>query len=279
MRHGIKHLLATLWYKGRPQRARFGLKRGKNRDAVPVLCYHSVSPEFTVRGFRAHPGNFEEQISYLTSNYKVISMAEFAAHIYGGKELNGAAVLTFDDGYRDNYTYAYPILEKYKCPATIFLATGFIDKEVELIEDEVLEPLEWSEIIEMKNSDMISFGAHSHTHRILSSLTVDEIKEEIKVSKKILEERLGDEVDLFAYPNGQLSDFNQEVIDILKNNGFIAACSTVWSTSNTKNNLFSLNRVTIDQKDDLMTFKLKLLGAYDYIRFIHHFKKYLRGVS
>ncbi|MDD5773359.1 MAG: polysaccharide deacetylase family protein [bacterium] len=241
---------------------------------VPILCYHSVSPENTSSGFRLKPDNFEAQIKFIVSNYNVISLKELVSNMYKKETIKNAVVVTFDDGYKDNFTYAYPIFKKYNCCATIFLTTAFIEKEINLTEEnEVLEPLTWAEIIEMKMSKLISFGAHGHTHRMLSNIASNELGDEIKFSKGIIEKKLGENIDLFAYPNGQLRDFSKETITVLKKNGFIAACSTIWSTTNTPKELYYLNRIIVDRDDDINNFKLKVSGAYDYLWFFHNLKR------
>ncbi len=189
-------------------------------------------------------------------------------------------VVTFDDGFEDNYTYAYPILKKYSCPTTIFICTGFITRDSQLVYDEdfkKLTPLRWQQIMDMKNT-VVSFGLHSHSHRPLTKMDLREIEGEIMFSKNLLEERLGEKINIFAYPFGQLSDFNKEIIRLLEKRGFICACSTIWSTSNSSKKLFFLNRVRIDPEDDIETFKLKLKGAYDYIWFIHLVKPYMKVI-
>lgn len=277
-KHRIKKLLAFLWYKGQGLRRKLEVQFANRDYRVPILNYHSVAPYHdNPLGFRITPDSFEQQIGYLTSHYNVISLPMLVNQLYWDKAPKGITVVTFDDGYRDNYIYAYPILRKYKCPATIFLPTAFIEREIKLVEeDEELKPLRWSEIMEMKESGMISFGSHGHSHRILTKISPKEVNLEIELSKKILEDKLGEEINLLAYPNGQRGDFNKEIIEFLKKNKFISACSTIWSISNPPKKLFFLNRVRVDPEDDLEMFKLKLVGAYDYIWFIHSAKSYLK---
>ena len=87
-----------------------------------------------------------------------------------------------------------------------------------------------------------------------------------------MENKLGTKVDLFAYPNGQLTDFDRRTIKILKEHDYVAACSTVWGTRNNLRDMFNLNRIRIDSTDNLDIFKLKLSGGYDYIWFLHSLK-------
>ena len=98
--------------------------------AVRILAYHRVNPryEFPSDVPLASPEDFEEEIRYLTRKYRVIPLMELCRNLTNRDRIpSDAVVITFDDGYRDNYRYAYPILRKYGVPATIFLATGHID--------------------------------------------------------------------------------------------------------------------------------------------------------
>lgn len=93
-----------------------------------ILMYHRVSPKQDNWSLEPiSPQNFEMQIKYFNDNYNIIALEDFAYIIKSGKLLPKKAIaITFDDGYKDNYQYAYPILKKYHLPATIFLATGYI---------------------------------------------------------------------------------------------------------------------------------------------------------
>jgi len=105
--------------------------------------------------------------------------------------------------------------------------------------------LEWEDIKFMKDNG-ITFGAHTMTHPILTNISLEEARREICDSKKIIEERIGEEVRLFAYPNGARNDFNQGIIDILKNNYFSCACTMIDGADNS--NPFALRRVCINDE-------------------------------
>lgn len=104
------------------------LKRRRIGSQVAIILYHRVS---TVKDDWSletlSPQSFERQIKYFRENYEMLSLEELAPYVHERKSLpKKAVVITFDDGYRDNYLYAFPILRKYRAPATIFLATGHI---------------------------------------------------------------------------------------------------------------------------------------------------------
>jgi len=104
-----------------------------SRNKVRVLFYHRVNRYGD--HFGMDPETFEYQIRYLTKHYNIISMSDYLCLVKETERKKNAVLLTFDDGYKDNYTFAYPILKKYSIPATIFLTTDFIDGKIWLWHD------------------------------------------------------------------------------------------------------------------------------------------------
>lgn len=269
--------------------------------------------------------DFEREIAYLCKVTKIVPLDWLVDQLYRGNDIPSRAVcITFDDGYKDNYTFAYPILRKYDAPATIFLTTGYIgssetfwdcklrfalwntsitqlevddlghyylmspkdrlkamDKSIidliklserkkNLLVEKLLKilrvdfpnrfgkeiTLSWDEVLDMSKKG-ISFGAHTVTHPILTRLPIVDVRGEITRSKKEIEERLGVPCNLFAYPNGE---FNAEIIEILKENGFTGAVTTIPRLIKKSENPFMLSRISAGS--DFYTFKGSLSGLY-----------------
>jgi len=241
-------------------------KNDKNLSVI--LNYHSVHPEHRAA---VRPGDFTRQMEYLASNFKVISLTDFYKMRMAEKGLSERiAVVTFDDGYEDNYKYAFPILKKFDINATVFVTTGFIEGIVNIANrDRIysgLIPLTWAQIAEM-NEWGISFGVHTHTHPILTKISIDNAEQEIKISKEILEHKGGMPVETFAFPLGQPKTFNGVIISLLKKHGFKLACSTIWGCNNMATDIFALHRIRIDAIDSFNDFKEKINGWWDFIRF------------
>ena len=232
-----------------------------------ILMYHSVNPSHQ---WSIKPKEFEKQIKFLTSNYQASSLKDFLNF-----NKNSFAI-TFDDGYEDNFYYALPVLKKYNCPATFFISTGFITKELDITKNwecyRGLKSLTIEQIKAMKKEEM-DFGCHTHAHPILSKISLTEAKQEIRKSKTILEEVLGGEIKFFAYPQGQLNTFNKDIISILKEEGFQLACSTIWGSNNKNTNPFLLRRIRVDPQDTLEDFKAKIHGNWDFIKWFHLLKR------
>ncbi|MFZ5979896.1 MAG: polysaccharide deacetylase family protein [Candidatus Zixiibacteriota bacterium] len=166
----LKHsIVSTAYYTGF-----LPLLKAALRTAPPerplMLMYHRVlenierDNKYTQNGIAVSRDTFEKQMAYLAKYYRPVSLDDFVAGLTAGKILpKKAVVITFDDGWRDNYTFAYPVLKKYAIPATIFLTTDFIDRRdlfwfVEaalLLEEGNLTPEQLADILEpyQKNND------------------------------------------------------------------------------------------------------------------------------
>ena len=177
---------------------------------LPILAYHRVAcdgPE-ALRPFRISPEDFEAQIAWLHAHgYTGITLDEFEAAVWEGAALPDKPVLiTFDDGYRDVFVNALPILRRYGFPATIFLVSdkvgGRADWDVRF--GPPAELLDWPEI-EAMAAEGISFGAHGARHQPLTALTATQLSSELERSRTAIAGRLGRCVTL-AYPYGEFDE-------------------------------------------------------------------------
>ncbi|MEI6667386.1 MAG: polysaccharide deacetylase family protein [Acidobacteriota bacterium] len=107
------------------------------------------------------------------------------------------------------------------------------------------EPLPWAETAEMVRSGLVSIGSHTHTHVIMSRCEPGRAADELRVSKQIIEQRLGIECDLFCYPNGRRGDFNAATADLLKAQGFSCALTTVYGNNGPGADVFALRRYNL----------------------------------
>ena len=215
------------------------------KKGIPILMYHSVAHNnvfFTIK-----LKTFEKQMKYLKDkDYNVIKLSDLISFLGSNKELpKKTVVLTFDDGFEDNYTNVFPVLKKYNFPAAIFLITGLINKEMNNSQNIPLKILNWEQIQEMHQSGLIDFQPHTVNHQEIN-------EEEIINSKKDIEERLNKKCEYFAYPRGV---YNDEVIEILKNNGFKASRTVENGKVNKDDDLFKLKRVSVNSTTSLIQFK------------------------
>lgn len=177
------------------------------RRAV-VLCYHSVHPAAPFAS--ATPELFDAQLKWLQEHCDVISLRDLDA---ARRELGERPLvaLTFDDGYVDNYQFAFPRLRKRGLTATLFLTAGFIERDPMVVGrmgrlwgaaiDEV-EALTWAQVREMRDGGM-EFGSHTWSHPNLTQLDDEVVGRELVTSREAIEAQLGEAVDALAYPFGK----------------------------------------------------------------------------
>jgi len=222
---------------------------------VPILVYHRIN--YYQNSITVFPKRFQRQMDYLyKNNYKVISLDELVEGIKSRKTFaRKTVVITFDDGFKDNFIYAFLILKEYNFSATIFLVSGFIEKEKDF--------LNWQEIGQMQKQGIL-FGAHSKDHKYLPSISDDrDLIEEIEGSKIEIESKLGTKIDHFCYITG---GFNDKIKDIVKIAGYKSACTTNRGQDRLNRDVFELNRIKMTNASDNLTLWFKLSGYYNLFR-------------
>ena len=218
---------------------------------IPVLNYHQINDrDKNALTLSSHA--FAAQMEYLASEgYHTITLQELADALEKGAALPEKPVLlTFDDGYRDNYDVAYPILKAYGMKAAIFLITDYVS----------LYPnyLTWEEVRDMRQNG-IEFGSHTLNHvELTACASAEELKKQLFDSKAAIEWRLGSPVTFLAYPCGS---HNQTVIDALKVAGYRGAFTVEMGSDHPGDNMYTLQRIPIFGSNDhtLLRFKLRLI--------------------
>ncbi|HWQ88816.1 MAG TPA: polysaccharide deacetylase family protein [Desulfitobacteriaceae bacterium] len=195
----------------------------KRSQAIPILYYHSILRE-SGNELRIPPEQFEAQMSYLSRNgYQVVSLAQlFQFYFAQGTLPEKPVAITFDDGYEDNYTNAYPILKKFGYTATVFAVTSYIDSE---------GYMSWGQLQELtENGWQIEGHTINHPHLLKDKLSAAQLDLELKGARDILEKRLGRPVRFFAYPFG---DYNADIIQKVEKAGYLMAFTTQkgWADS------------------------------------------------
>lgn len=259
-----------------------------SNPSIPILMYHSISDD-AENGVHPYyrtatsPQRFAAQIKYLHDNgYRTASLTETVRHVQGQPAVTDKrVVVTFDDGYRDFYRQAFPVLNQYGFSATVFLPTASIgDKPVSFKGKDCLT---WAEVREL-NRHGILFGSHTVTHPQLRELSAPAINEEITESRKTIEEKLGCAVDSFAYPYAfpqTDADFKKMLREMLRTAGYqTGVCTTVGRANRNSDPLF-MERLPVNSCDDAELFQAKLAGAYDWIAKTQYLAKlgktYFRG--
>lgn len=203
----------------------------KKTQEVPVLYYHSVLLE-EGNLLRMPPDQFEAQMIYMRDEgYESVSLNQLYQAFYKGGDLPAKPfVITFDDGYVDNYTIAYPILKKYGFTASVFMVSSYINGE---------GFLSWSQLEELIAGGWEIEG-HTVSHPYLTQISKQTVINELKSSKELLEKGLGQPVNFFAYPYG---DLNVDVAQAVKDTGYLMAFTTDRGWANPDLDEWHLQRV------------------------------------
>lgn len=222
---------------------------------APVFLYHKIdcpTPDIRVRGGFTPPSRFAKQMAYLKRrDFVFYTASELIGYFleHGRFPPKGIAI-TFDDGWRDNYTHAFPILQRFGIKATIFIIPSCIDqissKAVAEGED-ARAHLTRSEIREMSQYG-IEFGSHSMNHKLFHQLSPSEVKFDVEESKKKIEELLEKTCQVFAYPAGF---FTVEAQQAIRDAGYISAFTTTYGATQHLD-LFAINRIEILRRDRFM---------------------------
>jgi len=250
-----------------------------------ILVYHSVSSDTNKTKLLTDSvclAEFEKQIRFLREgSFKVIPLKDLVYHLEKGEQIpRKSVVITFDDGYKNTFSNAYPILEKYKMPATVFLAAGYIGSKglfpwlesfrgSSYFDD--LSPMNWEEVIELHNSG-IEIGSHTFSHKFLPRMNRNEIEEEVLKSQSVITEKIGTIVRSFALPfsfpikHHSWPTFRRVLLEALEKGGYTSCCTMLRGHITLKSYPFFLKRIPVVKYDNLKSFSAKLLGCYTWTR-------------
>lgn len=235
-----------------------------NSGKIPILMYHKVNPDPKTGGLglRVPPEKFEAQMKYLADcGYRTISLSEVTDYINkGGKFPLRSVVLTFDDGYLDNYQYVFPILKKYGYTATIFVVANCVGKENYFDARTGIQPENklagWDELKEMAQYGII-IGSHTLDHPRLAKISSEEALRQIRESKALIEKNLKKPVFFFAYPYGS---YKTDTVKLVKESGYLAAVTSEQGLAGRSSDVYTLKRI-------------RVLGSYDLNKFIKELHK------
>ena len=316
-----------------------GAKKWQRAEGLrfAILCYHRIGTGGIPLFSDLPPAVFEAQVKFLQRHYRIVSLSALCDEIeqqshgdqHEGQHDGQAVAITFDDGYKDLYFEALPILKKYRVPATVFLPVASIESNEPLWYDRIFllftvfpgdriqvdcdrprnfalpnqatriaaaaevigwlrtlpedrrknecEGLEskaelpkdmlknrmltWDQIHEMRAA-AVEFGAHTMTHPVVSRLTQEQLEHEIVDSKHVLEARINERVQHFAFPFGKAADCGSAAFSVISKAGFRSASTTEEGVNGPGSNLLALNRVSLGEERHLPMFALKMAQLF-----------------
>ncbi len=279
-----------------------------------ILLYHGVTDQQTnqlslwnYRSKHLSRAIFKRQLAYLKKYYNILPLDQAISHLKTSRLPPHSLSITFDDGYKNFFLEAYPIIKAREVPVTIFLTTNFVcrrvplwtdrleyahsliytdrlevgkktdhnrrtqlklvsdcDKEVQVAQIEraakaglrdfagpraVYAPLDIEDIRQMDTAPehLIAFGPHTQSHPILTQVNLSQAREEIRGSKIEVKAMAKNFSNVMSYPNGQPTDWDDNIESISREEGFLAAVTTIPGPVRTSDNLFALRRFTMDQ--------------------------------
>ena len=252
------------------------VKRGINRvgrtflpsvskTGARCLLYHTIVPvEQPDPGQRTTPVRlFEQQMAFLAQReYRIISAGELVQQIRAGiMPPEKTVCLTFDDGEASLHELAFPILQRYRFPFTIFL----------IAERQGTSPfLKWEEIRRMQASGLAEFGCHGASHRPLRGLPEGDLRHETAQAKRRIEEEIRREVSLFAYPYGV---WDNEAVAAVRRAGFRGSFTTIFGLNRPDVDPYRLKRSRVSWFDVPSQFECLLAGACDWYAGLQHLQE------
>ena len=247
-----------------------GLANGE--QSVPILMYHSIANDAEEKiqpyyRLATSPRRFADQMQWLgNSGFQGVSLEEALAALADGKSNRRPLVaITFDDGFRDFYTAAWPVLQSHGFTATMHLPTDFIGTLRKSFLGK--ECLTWNEVRELR-AQGVRFGSHTASHPKLYELPWAAIENELELSKMHLEQELGEAITGFAYPFAFPQEdgrFTSRFAEMLRGQGYRNCVTTVVGRVRAQDDLFRLKRLPVNSCDDEALFLAKLHGNYDWL--------------
>lgn len=233
---------------------------------LPILMYHRVGDSLSGSdpyNLCVSTAEFERQMRWLRDRgYRSITFEELALMTArANRPMGKPVIITFDDGYRDVYDHAFPILLRHQLTATFFIVSKSIGGMNIWDRGKVVETplLGLDELKEMRRHGM-DFGSHGATHRRLTELDPHEARQEILESKAVLEDRLEMEVLSFSFPFGSS---NPALKELVSQAGYLAACGI----EQREHSLFNLSRVDVAKcHDSSFQWRWKVSGLHFRLR-------------
>lgn len=230
---------------------------------IPILMYHRIvthPQEAGKHGIYVTQKQFEQHMKYLKEKgFETITFKEISK-VNRLDRKKKYVILTFDDGYEDNYTLLFPILRKYNFKAVIFLVSSldYNAWDSDKSSEPKLSLLKTEQILEMQEYG-IEFGSHTKTHPSLPDISLEEAKSEIFESKSLLEKKLGKSVISFAYPYGNL---NSNIKQLVKEAGYQYGVATDSGPLVFNEDLYQIRRIAVFPNTDKWGFARKVKGNY-----------------
>ncbi len=241
------------------------MDREAQQPCVPILMYHSISNSTNRKflPFTVSPETFAWQMAYLHQRqYTPLTVTQYvlARSGYAGVLPDRPVVITFDDGFADFFTDAFPVLQRYRFPATLYITTAYVGGTSRWLEREGEQAhpmLTWDQIRTLQREG-IECGGHTQSHPQLDLLSITRAHDEIMGCKHVLEHQIGQAVTSFAYPYGY---YTPAIRRIVQEAGYESACAVKHAMSDTQTDAFLLARLMVRPAMTKEKFESMLVGG------------------
>jgi peptidoglycan/xylan/chitin deacetylase (PgdA/CDA1 family) len=248
---------------------------------IPILMYHGIR---TIEGdshpyyeTRTAPKMFAAQMRHLLDRgYRAVDLEQATELLTLRADTSRIVAITFDDGFLDFYSSAFPVLLECGFSATVYVMPAFIQGAAQAASEHAY--MSWDEIREVQEYG-IRIGSHTMNHAELVTLPWKKIERELADSRDAIIDALGGSVPSFSYPYAfpeHQHSYIRDVTACLKNLGYRNAVTTIIGSAATDTNPYLLPRIPINTHDDLDLFDAKLSGAYDWMHAVQFARKLLR---
>ncbi len=236
------------------------------RQRILVILYHRVSDELR-DSVTVGIEQFDRQMALLKARYPIVSIDDVIDGRLNGHSTRPAVAVTFDDGYRDNYDHAVPILLRHKIPCAFFVSTGMMGAERGFAHDReklgrALPNMTWEQLKHMHELGF-TIGSHTVSHLNCAAASEDELRRELLESRDALRDNLGLKRVIFAYPFGKKNNMTPRALEIVREMGF-CACLSAYGGYNQAGGIdpFNILRTGIDYKFSDRAFLATVEGWY-----------------
>jgi peptidoglycan/xylan/chitin deacetylase (PgdA/CDA1 family) len=218
------------------------------RSKMVIVTFHRVNDWMAEDPITCGTDRFEEFCLFFKRHFRVVPLSEQIAGCRAAQDMGGTLSITFDDGYRDNFEVAAPLLERLGLPAAFFVATGFIGTDYTPPWDRHLTRqagwMDWDQVRALRKMGF-EVGAHTDRHVDLATLDSAAVRAELVECRETLQRELAERVTLFAYPFGGREHMSEESRRIVQEVGFECCLGAYGGTNPPSTDPFRLNRVTI----------------------------------
>lgn len=211
------------------------------KSRFEILVYHRIGRENSWDGLTISERLFEEQMQFVRRRCRPMTLEALVRDVFEGRVIPPRALaVTFDDGYADTYDLAFPILQRIKIPATLFITTAYMDRVDSPPSGAPM--LSWKRVLEMQKKG-VDIGSHTLTHPNLAQCSLEEVRRQLIGSRERIERKLGKPARLFAYPYGRAQTFNPAVQTCVSQAGFLAACTMLPGSNGPDTDRYALRRL------------------------------------